>query len=106
MPPDQKFNALLRESFETTIRTVLGDTAGAALLYYVNFSVVDNPMERLGAMRAVLGAGSHTIEKLMLTELFDRLDAPYDEGRDPDFEAAVERAKMVVGSSEKGGNRR
>ncbi len=104
--PDEKFNALLKESFESTIRTVLGETAGAALLFYVDFSSVPDPMLRLASLRTVMGLGSPVIEKLMLSDLYGKLNLTYDGQENPDLETEVERARTVFEEKEEGGRAR
>jgi len=89
-----KFHQVLRECVEGGLRGVVGERGMKALLFRIECGqFIDNPEEFHRDLCLIFGDAAVILEKVIINELFRRLDIECGERGDFDFAKYVSHAK-------------
>jgi len=88
-----EFSNTLHESILDVLKNVLGEPSVKAILFHLEPVQLENPKEFHIKLSSIFGEGAEILEKIIIKELFQRLNLPYEERSGFDFENNVEQAK-------------
>ncbi len=90
------FSSVLRESIQNGIRNVLGEGVLQAVRSLLQIDkCAQQPEEFHGQLSLIFGeGGSNTLEKVIVKDLFQKLNLPITERSPFDFEACVGQARI------------
>src|SRR5579875_570988 len=76
---DPEFFLILRESVVTSWKKVLGENAQSTFYFLELVSYVQKPVEFDKKLYSIFGQGSLALEKVIIADLFQRLNVPLKE---------------------------
>lgn len=88
-----EFATVLRDCCYDGIKFTLDESCMKAILFHLGSVKVENSREFHVKLSSVFGEGAEVLEKIIVKELFRRLNVSYEEGRDFDFERYVNHAR-------------
>ena len=74
---DPKFFLMLRESITTGWKRVLGEGSQSTFYFLELVSYVQKPIEFHKKLYSIFGQGSLSLEKVVILDLFQRLNLPF-----------------------------
>jgi hypothetical protein len=91
-----KFSDILRACVETGLRNVLGEGSMHSVLFYLQLDQLEqNPRELHNKLYSIFKDGAVILEKVVVKELYQRLDMLYVEREAFDFEEYVKSAERM-----------
>jgi hypothetical protein len=92
-PAPRDFSAILRESISEGMRRVLGAGGTEAILYHIGLPSFDNPKKFHEKLSAIFGAGTASLERVILQQLHESIGFRPASTMEGDFVDQVELAK-------------
>jgi hypothetical protein len=90
---EKTFSSLLRDSIGDGIRGALGQAILGVLTDQGSFEKASNPKEFHAKLQSVFGNGAIVIERVIIKDLFRKLNIPYTSQGPFDYREALERAR-------------
>jgi hypothetical protein len=91
-----KFFEVLHECILDGLESVLGKSCTRAIVFHIELGdYIDDAGEFHRNLYALLGLGALVLEKVIVKELFRRLDIPYEERGNFDFAGCVNEAREL-----------
>ncbi len=91
-----KFSQVLYECILEVLENALSKSCMKIIMFHMDFGdYVDDPSELHRNLYTLLGDGANVLEKMIVKELFRRLDIPYEERGDFDFVRYVNEAREL-----------
>jgi hypothetical protein len=88
-----KFSQVLHDCILDVLENVQSESCVKIIIFYVESGqYVDDPSEFHINLHVLLGSGANVLEKMIVKELFRRLNIPYEERGDFDFARYVNEA--------------
>jgi hypothetical protein len=92
------FDDLMNETVETTVKLILGEGAGKALMFHLGARPsTSDGLEFSQNLRRIAGNGAPVVETLILRSLYERMGIRYNENPHGSFEQQVRRAREILG---------
>jgi hypothetical protein len=92
-----RFDDLMNETVETTVRQILGEGAGQALLFHLGAKPsTSDGLEFSERLKRIVGKGAPVVEILILRSLYERIGMNYAEAPEKSFEQEVRRAREIL----------
>jgi hypothetical protein len=93
-----RFDDLMNETVETTVRQILGEGAGQALMFHLGAKPsTSDGLDFSRSLRRIVGKGAPVVETLILRSLYERIGMRYSEDLENSFEQQVRRARENFG---------
>ncbi|MBI2184276.1 MAG: hypothetical protein HYU39_04870 [Thaumarchaeota archaeon] len=90
-------NKAYEESILEGMNNTLGKGGTQALLFHLQLiQYANNPRQFHNNLYSILGPGAITLEKVIVKELFNRLNMRYDDRNDFDFEKHMDLARHII----------
>jgi hypothetical protein len=87
---------VLHECIVDGLENVLGESCTRAIVFHIELGdYIDDPSEFHRNLYALLGLGALVLEKVIVEELFRRLDIPYEQRGNFDFSEYVNEAREL-----------
>lgn len=97
-----KFFQVLHECILDVLENVLGKSGMRSIIFHIELGhYMDDPSEFHRNLYALLLNGANVVEKIIATELFRRLDIPYEERDNFDFTRCVNEARELFSKKQK-----
>ena len=91
-----KFSEVLHECILDVLENVIGETGMRVISLHVELGdYLEDPTELHRNLRSMFGVGAENLEKVVVKELFRRLDLCYEQRENFDFAKSVEQAKEL-----------
>ena len=95
----EEFSTMLGECIQYVLKIVLGEKPAQIIFSRLqSLDISTNPRKFHDALYPVFKRGAVVLEKVIVKELFQRLNVPYEEKELFDFESEVNFAKQVFTS--------
>lgn len=89
--------ALVRQSIEQSMKDLLGEDGAKATFFHLGMTDYDNKTKEFHVrMCTLFRGGTPTVERMIVKDLFNKLDIPFVEGDDQNYEKSVEYAMKVA----------
>jgi hypothetical protein len=99
---ESEFFETLHESVLNGLRQVIGESGIRALLFNIELGqYLDEPEAFHRNLYAIFNEGAIILEKVIVKELFRRINMPYTVGGDFDFARCVSQARNFHGKTKK-----
>lgn len=96
MELERRFSQILNGSILDGLESALGESGMKAVLSNVELAFcMDNPGELHRNLHGIFKEGAFVLEKVIVKELFQRLNVPYEETGNLDFEGYVRHARKL-----------
>jgi hypothetical protein len=93
---------MLSDIVSRTLRGVLGEFAGGAVVHYLEISgSLADPKTFANRLERTLGKGAVNIEKIIVNDLYDKVGLASVEGERFDFEKSVDNAGQKLAGMKK-----
>ena len=89
----KEFSEILRESIVDGVRLVLGEDVMKAVFLHLGPIQFENPSEFHNKLSCIFKQGAEVLEKMIVKELYQKLDVPYEDKGDFNFERYVNHAR-------------
>jgi hypothetical protein len=77
---DREFFLILKQSIVDGMKTVLGESGFQSTSYYLDLvAVFERPAQLHKKLYSLFGVGTLTLERTILTELYQRVNVPFKE---------------------------
>jgi|GEM_PF-3095662 len=96
----EAFEDILYYSILEGMRNLLGEECMRAALYHLRFTRYTSPQEFHEKLVKVFKEGAITIERIIVKEMYSRIDLPYVETAQFDFIQYCELAKSLITKGE------
>jgi hypothetical protein len=91
-----KFSEVFHESIVDVLENILGERGMKSVLFRIDLGdYLEDPTRLHRDLCIIFGMGAEHLEKLIVKELFCRLNLPFEEGESFDFGKCVEQAKEL-----------
>ncbi|MGQ9545323.1 MAG: hypothetical protein ACUVQX_06005 [Candidatus Bathycorpusculaceae bacterium] len=91
-----KFSEVFHETIVDVLEDILGERGMKAILFHVELGdYLEDPAKLHRDLCTMFGVGAKHIEKVMVKELFRRLNLPFEEKENFDFGKTVEQAREL-----------
>ena len=91
-----KFSEVFHECILDVLENVIGEVGMRVISLHVELGdYLEDPMELHRNLRSIFGVGAENLEKVVVEELFRRLDLCFEERENFDFRKSVEQAKKL-----------
>jgi len=91
-----RFSQLLHECIFDGLKSILGESGMKVVLFNMELHrYAEHPGELHKNLYAIFGNGAFALEKVIVKELFRRLNMPYEEASDFDFARCVNQAREL-----------
>jgi len=90
---DMEFTKVLNECVCEGLRLALGEDIKKVVLFYIDLAPFNTEKDIHRRLYSIFLEGATILEKIVVKELFRRLNVPYTERGDFDFELYVEKAR-------------
>jgi hypothetical protein len=88
---------IVKESIDQSMRDLLGGTGAEATLFHVGLSHYESETREFHVrLYSIFRAGSATVERMIVRDLYKRLNLPFDDWLDFDYEKSVAYALKVA----------
>ena len=90
------FDDLFTQSVSITLKEVLGENAGNALMYHIGIGMnnpIRDPRTLSTNLQRVVGGGSLVLEKLVVKSLYREVGIQFDESEASSFEESIGKAR-------------
>ena len=92
---DPEFFLILRESIVSAWKKVIGESAQSIFHFLELVSDVQKPEEFHKKLYSIFGQGSLSLEKIIVLELFQRLNVPFKDSKGASYAESVSAACRV-----------
>jgi hypothetical protein len=91
-----KFSEVFHECIVDILEDILGERGMKAVLFRIELGdYLEDPARLHRDLCTIFGIGAEHLEKLIVKELFRRLNLPFEEGKSFDFGKSVEQAREL-----------
>jgi hypothetical protein len=102
-----KFSEVFHECIVDILWNILGERGMKAVLFRIELGdYLEDPTRLHRDLCTIFGIGAEHLEKLIVKELFRRLNLPFEEGKSFDFGKSVEQARELFMARTKTGSLR
>jgi hypothetical protein len=97
-----KFSQVLHDCILDVLENVLSEISVKIIIFYIESSqYIDDPNEFHINLHVLLGSSANVLEKMIVKELFRRLNIPYEEKGDFDFARYINEARELFSERQK-----
>jgi len=103
------FSSIFQESVKDGLRNTLGETVMQTLVPLLKQTLqtyAEKPSEFHRELQFYFGFGALTLERMIVKELFQRLNLHYPSGNELDFETSIGLARKDLSSFQRGAARK
>jgi hypothetical protein len=91
-----KFSEVFHESIVDVLENIMGERGLKAILFHIDLgNYLEDPSRLHRDLCTIFGVGAEHLEKLMVKELFRRLNLRFEENGNFDFGKCVEQAREL-----------
>lgn len=88
---------IVKESIDQSMRDLLGGTGAQATLFHIGLSHYESETREFHVrLYSIFRTGSATVERMIVRDLYKRLNIPFDDWSDFDYERSVAYALKVA----------